>query len=385
MPQLTRQSVGMIMIPTEIVQSSYTGDLFGLYHNETEIFNVLGRDMMANFDGAPQKVATIFDKQLSEDFVHEPNVAVGIRQPDGTIHFTSQKRKLVIREYSLIQNIFSRNTGILESSLMQESTACIIGCGSVGSLVAAELARSGVGKFVLIDSDVLEYHNLCRHQASIRDVGDYKTSAVRRLIHKINPSAQVVTHVGHVEDLSQQIFADALASGRAIVVGAADDRGADVYANKIATLFSVPFISIGLWTRAFAGEIFYHIPNGSQPCYECALVRGALDDAPRAVNRHVYVDQEDLAAVNFEPGISVDISYVTTIGIKLILDLLNRNNDGYTPRLLGSLQPLTFVCNTNNTAIGGEMAEIFSYPLQVTTSLETAFQPPCPQCKYANH
>ena len=31
--------------------------------------------------------------------------------------------------------------------------------------------------------------------------------------------------------------------------------------------------------------------------------------------------QENLAKVNFEPGISVDINFVTTIGIKLILDI----------------------------------------------------------------
>ena len=36
-------------------------------------------------------------------------------------------------------DIFSRNTGILESDIMLSKGAIIIGCGSVGSLVALEL------------------------------------------------------------------------------------------------------------------------------------------------------------------------------------------------------------------------------------------------------
>ena len=76
---------------------------------------------------------------------------------------------------------------------------------------------------------------------------------------------------------------------------------------------------------------------------------------------------------SFEPGISADINFVTTIGVKIILDLLNRDNDSYTQRLIDHLTQYTLVCNTNNPKIGGEMAEIFSYPLQVTTSIEIEY------------
>ena len=44
--------------------------------------------------------------------------------------------------------------------------------------------------------------------------------------------------------------------------------------------------------------------------------------------------REDLSKVNFEPGISVDINFVTTVGIKLLLDIFNLDNEKYTPRLL---------------------------------------------------
>lgn len=80
----------------------------------------------------------------------------------------------------MFQNIFSRNTGILESEIMRSKCVFILECGSVGSLIALELARAGVGKFVLVDNDVLEYHNICRHQCSISDVGEYKVNVLKK-------------------------------------------------------------------------------------------------------------------------------------------------------------------------------------------------------------
>ena len=86
-------------------------------------------------------------------------------------------------------------------------------------------------------------------------------------------------------------------------------------------------------------------------------------------NRRFYTTEEDLAKVSFEPGISADINFVTIVAVKMILDLLNRDTPGYVQRLLPSLTQYTLICNTNNPEVGGEQAEIFSYPLQVTTSI----------------
>ena len=47
----------------------------------------------------------------------------------------------------------------------------IIGCGSVGSTVAENLARSGVTKFTLWDFDVVEPHNLANQMFREKDVG----------------------------------------------------------------------------------------------------------------------------------------------------------------------------------------------------------------------
>lgn len=206
--------------------------------------------------------------------------------------------------------------------------------------------------------------------------------ALKRKILNINPKANVKTFGGIIQNIPKEILDEMCTPFETIFVGCGDNRAADVYANKIAIYFDAAFISIGFWERAYAGEIFYHIPHKNMPCYQCALGSGDMSGRVEA-NHHVYSNQENIENLKFEPGISVDINFITSVGIKLIIDILNSTNEGYIPRLLNNLQQYTLICNTSDPAIGGEMVEIFSYPLQVTTSFVVGFGKDCNgECNY---
>jgi len=372
-----------VLLPEQIAESGFCGFLCGKYAASSGVFNV--RSTSTEETGEELIGVICMDDEADAVFAknkNRENFLLGRRFSDADLTFTCNEEEFSVQYYDLIQNIFSRNTGILESGTMMDKCAFILGCGSVGSLAALELARAGVGKFVLIDNDILEYHNLCRHQCSIEDIGEYKTDAVKRRILNINPAAEVVSLVKFVENAGKEIFDAYCKKDAAIMIGCADNRQADVYANSLAVIYGVPFISIGLWERAFAGELFYWLPNRSMPCYKCALGDGGDFAGRQSANRHIYTNQEDVSRLNFEPGISVDINFVTTIGVKIALDILNLGNEQYNQRLFPSLRQYTLVCNTNNTKAAGEAAEIFSYPLQVTTSLQVNFRQSCPPCEF---
>lgn len=63
----------------------------------------------------------------------------------------------------------------------------IVGCGSVGSTVAENLARSGVTKFTLWDFDVVEPHNLANQMFRQKDIGKPKVDALLDILCEINP------------------------------------------------------------------------------------------------------------------------------------------------------------------------------------------------------
>lgn len=276
-------------------------------------------------------------------------------------------REVKIESYALQMDIFSRNVGILESTVMLQKKAVFVGCGSVGSLVAVELAKAGVGNFMLIDNDVFGYHNICRHQCGIYDVGRFKTDALADRIFQINPYATVMKKNCMIQEIDRGEMED-FCNEDTIIIGGADNREGDLYASDFALENKMPFISIGCWERAFAGEIFYCLPNG-MPTYRDFLKAMGYISGRVTQNRRFYTTEEDLEKVSFEPGISADVNFITIIGVKIILDLLNRSTPGFIQRLVPYLTQYTLVCNTNNPQIGGEQAEIFKYPLQVTTSI----------------
>lgn len=363
-----------VFISEEQLKAQTCGTVYGRYFEDTGIFNVYPPELANR--GEP------LGDVLPKSSLPDGDSFCGVITDDG-IDFFWKGKKVKTESYSLYQSIFSRNKGILETDVMSKKCAVILGCGSVGSLVAMELARAGVGHFVLVDADTLEYHNLCRHQCGIEDVGDLKVNALRRKLLNINPNVDIKVFGGIVQNIPKAILDEMCTAKETIFVGCADNRTADVYANRIAIYYDAAFLSIGFWERAYAGEIFYHIPGRGMPCYECALGDGGNMSGRVEANHHVYSNQENLENVRFEPGISVDINFITSIGIKLIIDILNSSNGAYIPRLLNNLKQYTLVCNTSNPQIGGEMVEIFSYPLQVTTSLVVGFGKSCnAQCKH---
>lgn len=63
----------------------------------------------------------------------------------------------------------------------------IVGCGSVGSTLAENLARCGVTKMTLWDFDTVEAHNIVNQMFRQQDVGKSKVEALKDILMDINP------------------------------------------------------------------------------------------------------------------------------------------------------------------------------------------------------
>ena len=81
---------------------------------------------------------------------------------------------------------------------LQNSYAAIFGIGGVGAYVAEALARSGVGKIDLIDSDVVSESNINRQLIALHStVGRPKTEVMAERIHDIEAFSFYVLDVGY--------------------------------------------------------------------------------------------------------------------------------------------------------------------------------------------
>lgn len=67
-----------------------------------------------------------------------------------------------------------------------------VGCGSVGSGVAAHLAQAGIGRLLLIDPDVLSHSNTSRHVLGAEDKGRNKAERLATRLQRDLPHIQEV-------------------------------------------------------------------------------------------------------------------------------------------------------------------------------------------------
>jgi tRNA A37 threonylcarbamoyladenosine dehydratase len=110
---------------------------------------------------------------------------------------------------------FSRTELLIGSegiNKLKNSKVAIFGIGGVGTFTTEALARSGVGKFVLIDDDCICLTNINRQiHATHETVGKPKVEVMKERILSINPKAQVETQQkfympGSAEDLIKKDY-----------------------------------------------------------------------------------------------------------------------------------------------------------------------------------
>ncbi len=79
-------------------------------------------------------------------------------------------------------------------SRLQNAAVMVVGLGAVGGYALEALARSGIGRLVLVDFDVFDESNINRQILALTStVGQKKTEVARRRVLDINPDCIVET------------------------------------------------------------------------------------------------------------------------------------------------------------------------------------------------
>lgn len=84
---------------------------------------------------------------------------------------------------------------------IRQGGAVVVGLGGVGAHCTVSLARSGIGRLLLIDFDVVTPSSLNRlPEVAPRDVGRRKTEVYEDWVHAVCPDTQVETRAAFVGD-----------------------------------------------------------------------------------------------------------------------------------------------------------------------------------------
>lgn len=91
---------------------------------------------------------------------------------------------------------------------LKASTVVVLGLGGVGSYTAEALARSAVGRLILVDKDVVDVTNINRQlHALTSTVGKSKVELMMERIKLINPDSEVIPlSIFYNEETAEQVF-----------------------------------------------------------------------------------------------------------------------------------------------------------------------------------
>ncbi|TCZ77221.1 tRNA threonylcarbamoyladenosine dehydratase [Paenibacillus albiflavus] len=125
--------------------------------------------------------------------------------------------------------------------LMKNSTIAVLGIGGVGSIAAEALARTGVGRLILIDKDVVDITNINRQiHALTTTVGQPKVDLMRDRIKLINPECEVIAlRMFYTEETYEELFKYPLD----FVLDASDTISYKIHLIKQCLARKIPIIS----------------------------------------------------------------------------------------------------------------------------------------------
>lgn len=214
--------------------------------------------------------------------------------------------------------------------ILNITTVAIAGLGGVGSYAAEALVRAGIGRFILIDFDVLGETNLNRQIIATRDaIGQPKTEVLKSRILSINPSAVVITHQEFLDETNRAI----LLKDAHYLIDAIDSLGPKIGLLEDAILSQLKVISVmGAGNRLDPSKI--HIDKLNQS-YNCPMARrirkflrrrGVSPDIPCVYSSELPIKPE-------EETDSSPVELILTRGIQ-------RNTIGsisYMPAMMGMM------------------------------------------------
>jgi len=142
-----------------------------------------------------------------------------------------------MNEYSRTELLIGR----AKCRRLKNASVMVFGVGGVGSHCIEALARSGVGKLILIDNDTVSITNINRQSIAYHNtVGQFKTKLMEQRIGDICPDIKVQTHEMFVlPDNIDELFSEPID----YIVDAVDTVTAKLAIIQAAKERGIPLIS----------------------------------------------------------------------------------------------------------------------------------------------
>ena len=228
-------------------------------------------------------------------------------------------------------NQLPRRDGLPRCLSLRERRVGVVGLGTCGSLTAVELAKAGIGNFVLIDHRRLDLTTVPQHLCGISDLGRSATKAVRDRLFDTNPHLTCETIEVDVSDDFDSLQSHLRSCD--LLVSASGNGQLQRRVNALALAARTPAV-LGLARPAFVGRAVLRVRPFFGPCLAClGKVDGENSRASNRVGRsrsgNLRPDRSEAHGEGgaFDAGPSIDASPMAAMVVQLALSELCRDTE----------------------------------------------------------
>lgn len=219
--------------------------------------------------------------------------------------------------------LLRRTAGVACDSLI--APVSIVGCGSIGSLLAESLARSGIVPGLRpIDPDVLTVENVMRHLCGMSDVGEAKVAAVSQKIGRQFPHVACEPHAHDVLDLLRTNPRALEPSSLCVVaVGAYSvERRLNRLAHAASSGWAYPLCFVWVEPYLYGGHAVL-IRREYPGCFECAFDDDLLFKTRVIHDPHGFTRRESGCQTTYMPYSGADAVQFAAALTRFLIAALN--------------------------------------------------------------
>ncbi len=166
------------------------------------------------------------------------------------------------------RQIILKNISKRGQEQLSDSKITIIGLGALGSAIANNLVRAGIGTVRLVDRDVVEMDNLHRQLLYSEDMlGEPKAMAAVSILERINPDVELIPIVKDVNFSTIEL----IISDSGLILDGTDNLETRFLINDFSIRNNVPWIYGGvIGTQGMTMNILTPVDQ-SRPCFRCLV------------------------------------------------------------------------------------------------------------------
>ena len=187
---------------------------------------------------------------------------------------------------------------------LANSSVAIIGCGALGTTIANNLSRAGIGHIRVVDRDIVELNNLQRQNLfEENDIGSSKAWVAAEKLRKINSEVKIEPIA---DDVNYENI-ESIVKNMDVVLDGTDNMLVRFLINDACVKHDIPWIYGGaIETYGIAMNIIPH----KTPCFRCLI-----QDLPNAGSLPTC---DTVGVLNTIPGIIGSIQ--STEALKILLE-----------------------------------------------------------------